>query len=143
MSQLRADLDHPGFRGVVPAPDSPQRLLLDFIAALNREDLEAATRCFARDACFLTPDATAIRGRDSIRSFLAQLIAAEHRFEADLGTTVIADDVALCRDRLKTVTAASTGAPFEQHSQSTAVLRHRERSWRLQVLAPWETQWRA
>jgi uncharacterized protein (TIGR02246 family) len=142
MTQIRADLDHSGFRGLAPSPGSPQKLVLDFIAALNREDLDAATSCFARDACFLTPDATAIRRRDSIRSFLAQLIASEHRFEADLGTTVIAGDVALCRDRLRTVSAAATGVPFEQHSQSTAVLSHREGNWRLQVFAPWETRWR-
>jgi uncharacterized protein (TIGR02246 family) len=142
MSQFRTDLDHPSFAGVVPDPGSPQHLLLSFITALNEEDLEAATRCFARDACFLTPDATAIRGRDSVRSFLAQLIASEHRFEADLGTTVIAGDVALSHDRLKTVTAATTGVPFEQHSLSTAVLARLEGNWRLRILAPWQTQWR-
>lgn len=143
MTQLRTDLDHPSFRGSVPSPGSPQHLLLCFISALNDDDLEAATRCFARDACFLTPDATAIRGRDSVRSFLAQLIASEHHIDADLGTTVIAGDVAFCRNRLKTVSGARTGVPFKQHSESTAILRHREDNWRLQILALWQAQWRA
>lgn len=140
MSQLRTDLDHSRDRGG-PDPDSPQQLFLAFTAALNREDLEAATACFARDVCLLTPDATAIRGRDSIRSFLAQLIDAGQRLRADLGTAVIAGDVALCHNRLKTVTAASTGAPFEQHSLATAVLSRPEGDWRVQILAPWEAQW--
>jgi len=32
--------------------------------------VDAAAHCFANDACLVTPDATAVRGRDEIRPIL-------------------------------------------------------------------------
>jgi hypothetical protein len=50
---------------------------------LSAGDLEGATACFARDACLLTQDATAIHSRERIRPVLAQLIARRARIEVE------------------------------------------------------------
>jgi ketosteroid isomerase-like protein len=48
----------------------PQESTLAFVEAINQADLDGATNCFALDACLVTPDSTAIRGREEIRPIL-------------------------------------------------------------------------
>jgi hypothetical protein len=45
---------------------------LGFARALSRGNLAAALGCFAEDGCLLTPDATAVHGRERIRPLLLQ-----------------------------------------------------------------------
>ena len=59
----------------LPAFATPQQSTAAFVQAINEARLDDAARCFAKNACLLTPDSTAIRGRGEIRAILAQMIA--------------------------------------------------------------------
>jgi ketosteroid isomerase-like protein len=118
-------------------PDSPQRLTRALAEAVNAADLYAASDCFVKDACFLTPDATAIRGREEIRPILAQLIARGSQIEVLSSSVLVGGGVALASERWAIRSAAPDGSVFEQQLSPTMVARWVEERWKLAVAAPW------
>jgi ketosteroid isomerase-like protein len=116
---------------------SPGRLTTAFTAAINRCDLDAASNCFAKDACLLTPDATAIRGRQEIRLILTQLVDRQTRIEVLASSILVAGEVALGSERWAIRSAGPEGGVFLQESRSTLVLRELEGIWKLAVATPW------
>jgi ketosteroid isomerase-like protein len=123
-----------------PAGEQPSGALKALVAAIGAGDLEAASACFRRDASLVTPDATSVCGRSSIRSLLGQMIAAGTRVELAISSTVLAGDVALVRGVWRTVFGEGLDSrAFAQLTGATAVLRSTEgEGWKLQVLTPWE-----
>ncbi len=117
-------------------PDTPERATLAFVEAQNGGNLDAAASFFARDACFLTPDATAIRGREEIRAVLAQLIASRAKIQVEGQSMLTAGEMALSVQRW-TMRSGGVGTPFAQTSSSTVLLRRLECSWKLLIVAPW------
>jgi uncharacterized protein (TIGR02246 family) len=126
-----------GLVGSPPLAETPERTCLAFTEALSAGDLEAATSCLARDACFLTPDATAIRGRSSIRPVLSQLIARHPRIRVEQSSILTAGDVALAHQRWTILSAGVEGSPFTQISSATLLLRELDGHWKLALAAPW------
>ncbi|MCW2987872.1 MAG: hypothetical protein JWM24_810 [Solirubrobacterales bacterium] len=116
---------------------TPQQSTAAFVEAINDADLEAAIRCFAKDACLLTPDSTAIRGREEIRQILAQLIARESKIEVEARSILLAGEVAIGSERWVIRSAGPQGAVFAQTSSPTLVLRCLEETWKLAIAAPW------
>ena len=119
---------------------SPSRLrfaCLSFAELLSRGDLSGATYCFARNACLLTQDATAIHGRDNIRPALAQLIARGTAIEVGQSSVVEAGEVAWARETWTIRTRAPEGEPFEQATQPAFVMRVVEDEWKLAIAMPW------
>jgi ketosteroid isomerase-like protein len=116
---------------------TPQETTAAFAQAMNMGDLDAATQCFAKDACLLTPDATAIRGRDEIHRILAQLIARQSQIEVQASSILLAGEVALGSERWRIRSAGAEGAIFEQISSPKLVLRQLEGIWKLAIAAPW------
>jgi ketosteroid isomerase-like protein len=116
---------------------APQQSTVAFAEAINRGDLDAAGHCFAKDACLLTPDATAIRGRNEIRPILAQLIARRSQIEIQASSVLVAGEVALGSERWRIRSAGADGAVFEQISSPKLVLRRVEDIWKLAIAAPW------
>jgi ketosteroid isomerase-like protein len=110
---------------------------LSLPALISVGNLEAATACFARDACLITQDATAIHERDHIRPLLAQLIARHARIVADLRSVVVAGEVAFARERWTIQIEAVEGSRFEQACDPILVLRRVEERWKLALVAPW------
>ena len=108
-----------------------------FAAALSAGDLEAATACFARDACLLTPHAITIRGRDHIRAILFQLVAMHPTVQVEQRSMLIAGDVALGTETWTILLNGLELTPYAGTSNSTAVLRRIEGTWKLQIAAPW------
>jgi ketosteroid isomerase-like protein len=108
-----------------------------FVGALSRGDLEGASSCFARDGCLITPDATAVHGRDRIRPLLAQLIARQIRIEVELSSAVAAGDVIVLRERWRVSAGGVEGARIEQVLDPTMALSRIEGQWKLAVAAPW------
>ncbi|HEX7058321.1 MAG TPA: nuclear transport factor 2 family protein [Solirubrobacterales bacterium] len=108
-----------------------------FVHTLNSGDLNGATACFARDACLITPDATAIHGRDRIRPVLAQLIARRSEIRVESCNVVIAGEVALARERWTIRSIGVEGSRFEQTLSPTLVLRRIDERWKLMIVAPW------
>jgi ketosteroid isomerase-like protein len=122
----------------VSAPTaSPQERTRGFAAAINASDLHAATYCFAKDACLVTPDATAIRGREEIRPILAQLIARLTQIEVLASSVLATGDLALGSECWRIRSAGAEGAIFAQDSRPALVLRNLEGAWKLVIAAPW------
>lgn len=106
-------------------------------ASISRGDLAAAAHCFTKDACLLTPDATAVRGREEIKPILHQLIVARSQIEVQDSSIVLAGEVALCNERWQVTSAGSEGAPFTRALTPTIVMRQIEDVWKLAVAMPW------
>lgn len=104
---------------------------------ISAGNLDAAASCFARDACLLTQDSTAIHDREHIRPLLAQLIARRARIVVEQSSLLRAGDVALARERWTIEIDAAEGARFEQSCSPTLVLRQAEGPWKLALVAPW------
>jgi ketosteroid isomerase-like protein len=119
--------------------EAPQlvRASLSFARALDLGDVEAATACFARNGCLVTPDATAVHGRDRIRPLLAQLIARRTEIEVELSSVVGAGDVVLAHERWRVHSGGPEGQRVEQILSPTLVLRQIEGEWKLAIAAPW------
>ena len=115
-------------------PDATSRA---FLNALNRGDLEEAGACFARHGCLITPDATAVHGRERVRPLLAQLIARQTRIEADLSSAVVAGDVVVVRERWRLSAGGGEVGRIEQMLTATLAISRVEGEWKLAVVAPW------
>jgi ketosteroid isomerase-like protein len=110
---------------------------LPFVRALSAGDLEAASACFARDGCLITPDATAIHGRDRIRPLLAQLIARRTEIEVELSSAIAAGEVVLVQERWRLRYGGVEGTRVEQTLRPTIALRRIGEDWKLVIAAPW------
>jgi uncharacterized protein (TIGR02246 family) len=118
-------------------PDSPQRLSHVLTRAISTADLSRAAECFARDACFLTPDSTAIRGREEIRAILGQLIARQSQIEVLSRSVLIGGGAALLTEHWALRSAGPDGSAFQQRLAPRMVARWVEGRWKLAVVAPW------
>jgi ketosteroid isomerase-like protein len=121
-------------------PDSPRSGIacLALPKLLSAGDLNMAAACFARDACLLTPDATAIHGRAHIRPVLAQLIARHIRIEVEQRNVLEAGEVAFVRERWRVNAEGSAASRFEDVCDPSLVLKHVEGSWKVAVAALWD-----
>lgn len=116
---------------------TPEQAVRAFAVALGSGDLDAAVGCFARDGCFVTPDSTAIRGREDIRAILAQMLAGCLWIGIEARGMLTAGDVALGSERWTIGSNGAGRAPFERTSNSTVVARRIEGTWKLAIVAPW------
>lgn len=104
---------------------------------MSAGDLDAAATCFARDGCLITPDATAIHGRESIRRVLAQMIVCRTEIEVELGTAVGAGEVVLAHQRWRIRSGERENQRVTQVAEATMILRRVEETWKLSIAAPW------
>ena len=125
---------------VLSGAQTPQESSRAFAASISRGDLESAACCFAKDACLVTPDATAVRGRDEIRPILHQLIVLGSQIEVQESSVLPAGEVALGTERWLVTSPGSEGSPFTRALTPMLVLRQLEDVWKLAVALPW---WRA
>jgi ketosteroid isomerase-like protein len=119
------------------APTSTRIACLSLAKLLSIGNLEDAAGCFARDACLLTPDATAIHDRQHIRPVLAQLIARRTQIEVQYSNVIAAGNVAFARERWLIDAQGAAGTRFEQVCDPTLVLRELEGSWKIAIAALW------
>ena len=122
-------------RATVPANEAVPSCLL--ARALTAGNLDAAAACFARDACLITPDATAIHGRARIRPLLAQMVIQRVEIEIETSNRVVAGDVILARERWRVRTGGADGRGHEQTLHPNLVLRRIEGAWKISIAAPW------
>jgi ketosteroid isomerase-like protein len=125
---------------VLSGAKTPQESTRAFAASISRGDLDAAAHCFAKDACLVTPDATAVRGRDEIRPILHQLIVLDSQIEVQESSILAAGEVVLGTERWLITSPGSEGTPFTRVLTPMLVLRELEDVWKLAVALPW---WRA
>ncbi len=122
---------------LLSAPPQRRMVCLSLPGMISVGNLEGATACFARDACLLTQDATAIHDREHIKPLLAQLIARRARIAVEQSNVLCAGDVALARERWTIEIDAAEGKRFEQICDPTLILRRVEEHWKLALVAPW------
>lgn len=118
-------------------PSSTSIACLALPKLLGAGDLNLAAACFTRDACLLTPDATAIHGRDHIRPVLAQLIARHVRIEVEQRNILEAGEVAFARERWLVNAEGSAASHFEDTCTPLLVLKQIENSWKIAIAALW------
>lgn len=120
---------------------TPEQALDAFVEAVCRGDREGAAACFAREACFVTPDATTIRGRSGIRRILGQVCAMGIELEVQLlAAPLIAGDTALSSELWTVQSGAASereASPLAQTFTSKTVLQRVEGGWKLLLAAPW------
>lgn len=115
---------------------SPRAATRAFCEAVNRADLARARTCFTRDGCLVTPDGTAVHGREAIGGVLAQMVGARVQLSVDVSAVIEAGDVALAHERWQ-IRTGDAGSGFTSDSKPTLVLRRVESDWKLAVAAPW------
>ena len=108
-----------------------------FAQALTAGDLDGAVSCFARDGCLITPDATAVHGREHIRAVLAQLVSQRTQIRVELSSSVSAGDVLLVHQRWLIRKGERPHQHFEQTACAVLVVRQIEGQWKLSIAAPW------
>jgi ketosteroid isomerase-like protein len=108
-----------------------------FVRALSGGDPDAAAACFARDGCLITPDATAIHGREMIRPLLGQMVLRGTRINVETSTAIWAGEVILARERWRVGTRQAPAGRLEQILDPILVLRRIEAEWKLAIAAPW------
>jgi len=118
--------------------EAPAEARVAFLAALRRGDHRGAVAHLARDACFVTPDATVVRGRPDIAAILAQLTATGMELEADpLVPALIAGNTALSLERWTAISAGEGDRPLVRTFVSRSVMVRVEGDWKFLILAPW------
>lgn len=120
-----------------PPRPGPGKACLSFPRAVSAGELDAAAACFARDGCLITPDATAIHGREGIRRVLAQMIVRRTEIEVELSTAVGAGEVVLIHQRWRIRSGEQAQERFEQSANAILILRRIEGTWKLSIAAPW------
>jgi uncharacterized protein (TIGR02246 family) len=117
--------------------ERPERALASFTAALGRRDLHGATACFTREGCLITPDGTAVHGREDIRGVLAQLIAGRMEIEVERVVVRRAGDVALVSGHVTMRSDGPERTRFVQACDPMMVIHRVDETWKLAVIAPW------
>jgi ketosteroid isomerase-like protein len=104
---------------------------------LSAGDLRGVGACLARDACLLTPDGTAVHGREAVRRVLAQLIAAEVEIEVEASRVLVAGDTALARERWAVTSNGVDGTRLRCTLHPALTLQRIEGAWKVTVLVLW------
>lgn len=104
---------------------------------MSAGDPDAAAACFTRDGCLVTPDATAIYGRERIREVLAQMVSCRTEIRVELSSTIGIGEVVLVHQRWRIRSGDRPRERFEQVSDAVLVVRQVEESWKLSIAAPW------
>ena len=134
---FRVNLTNVNVASASPPRPGPGQVCLAFPEAVSAGDLDGAAECFARDGCLITPDATAIHGRESIRGVLAQMIVRRTEIEVELSSAVDAGEVALIHQRWRICSGAQGDGRVKQVADATMILRRIEGAWKLSIAAPW------
>jgi ketosteroid isomerase-like protein len=108
------------------------------MAALRGGDRHAAVSHLARDACFVTPDATVVRGRPDIAEILGQLTSTGMELGVEpLCSALVAGNTAVSPERWTVSSEAEGGERLVQTFLSRSIMVRVEGDWKLLILAPW------
>jgi ketosteroid isomerase-like protein len=108
-----------------------------FVEAVGDRELERAVNCFGRAGCLITPDQTAIHGRERIRPVLSQMIERRTVIEVEESVVLGAGDLALASERWTIRCDAAGDERLVLTSTPRLVLRRRGVEWKLEIAALW------
>lgn len=123
-------------QSATPLAPNPTGSCRTFTDALNIGDLERASACFARDGSLVTPDGTAIHGRERIREILTQMIIRRTEIRIELSSSIDAGEVKLFHQRWW-IRSGNGEESFERAHDAVLVLRRIEETWKISIAAPW------
>lgn len=117
--------------------EAPSEASAALTEAIARGDAIAAARCFARDGCLITPDNTAVQGRETIATILRQLSGSVVGLETEQLNLVATGESALLYERWLFRHAAPDARTYLRSSVATLLTRVVEGRWKLAIAAPW------
>lgn len=109
-----------------------------FGQALLAGDADAAGSYFAPDAHILTPDGTAIAGREHVIAMLRQITASDQELEIRVGRTLVAGAVAMATQFWRRSTPEAASPSYASSSVARLVLARSEERWEIAIASPWE-----
>jgi ketosteroid isomerase-like protein len=107
------------------------------VDALGERELDRAVNCFGREGCLITPDRTAIHGRERIRPVLSQMIQRRTVIRVEESFVLSAGDLALASERWTMRCDGPGDGRFAIASTPRLVLRRRGTEWKLEIAALW------
>jgi ketosteroid isomerase-like protein len=108
-----------------------------FVEALNERELDRAVNCFGREGCLVTPDQTAIHGRERIRPVLSQMIERRTTIVVDESFALSAGDLVLASERWTIRCDGAGRERFKVSATPRLVLRRSGAEWKLEIAALW------
>lgn len=114
----------------------PQRISADLADAIRRGDIRGAGECFSRNGCLVTPDDTAVYGREAIVDLLRQLNANVVDLEIDRVRAIAGEEMALSSERW-TLRFESPEGSYRRSSLALLVIKRVEGLWKIAIAAPW------
>jgi ketosteroid isomerase-like protein len=108
-----------------------------FVEALGERRLDRAVNCFGHDGCLITPDQTAVHGREQIRPVLSQMIDRRTAIVVEESYVIGAGDLALASERWAIRSDGADGHRFTFASTPRLVLRRSGTEWKLEIAALW------
>jgi uncharacterized protein (TIGR02246 family) len=117
--------------------ETPDGTVTHFSELLGEGRLDALMKLYEEGAIFVPEPGRAVRGRESIRSELHQLVAMSPRMTGSVEQVLQAGDIALVAYRWRMEARAPDGTAIHQHGVSADVLRRRaDGSWRVIIDDP-------
>jgi uncharacterized protein (TIGR02246 family) len=105
--------------------------------AVNAGDLESLAKLYTSDVVFYLPGQAAVEGIQSVRAFMAQMIAAGAKVRVRTGRVESSGDLAVELADLTMIMPNGKGATSEQPGKIVNVWRRQpDGTWRLAVHAP-------
>ncbi|MBI3776237.1 MAG: DUF4440 domain-containing protein [Gammaproteobacteria bacterium] len=123
-----------------PSTHSPLDAITQFIAAINRGDLETALSLYAPGAAFVTRSGAVITGNAALHQEFAGFMALKPTLASEKHQLVESGDVALYCSHWTMRGTDPAGNPVQQDGRSTDILRRQpDGHWRIAVDNPWGT----
>jgi uncharacterized protein (TIGR02246 family) len=107
-----------------------------FVDALNRGDASVAVSLFSSEGCFITPDATVMRGRSALLGVFEQLVAARPQIEVQAASSVLVGDLAYVWGAWR-YSSAGVSERYERDLSPRLVAQRAGGRWELTIVQLW------
>lgn len=121
-----------------PPAAGAEAVVRSFGQALLSGNPDAAGACFAPAAHILTPDGTAIVGREQVIAVLRQITASDQQLEIRVGRTIVAGAVAMATQFWRRSASEASATSYVSSSMARLVLAHSGERWEIAIASPWE-----
>ena len=117
---------------------NPVSTVEKFMACINSGDLDGALKQYEEDAIFVAEGGTVLKGQESIRIALSELVNIKAKLEAMSHEVISNEDVALFIAKWKMSGVGPDGSSFCQEGISADVLRRqKDNRWLISVDNPY------
>ena len=117
---------------------APENTVRALTAAISAGDLKQAAECFAEVAAFVTPDGTAVRGREAIITLLAQMVEQKAVIDVEPSGLLTVGDLALLNQRWRMTMRSNSAGTYTQLLTPLLILRQHGSQWKCSLVSPWQ-----